>query len=428
MIKLSKSTSGRMTVAGLLATTMLATPFAVSAAKRFADALMIETDIRKGAFADNPVRVEQTVAAVDFSTVIKAVRPAVVSIIVEKSAMPVAAEGMRHWPEFGKDHPFRQFFKPFGRDGWPRSPDARKGQGSGFFISADGYIVTNNHVIDGADKITVKQSDGTELTAELIGADAKTDLALLRVDGTGFAYVAFGDSDKTEIGQWVVTVGAPFGLGGSATAGIVSARGRDIGAGPYDDFLQIDAPINRGNSGGPAFNLAGEVIGVNTAIVSPSGGNVGIGFAIPANIAADVIADLKDDGTVERGWLGVSIQPLTKSLATALDRTERDGAMVSAVFKGAPAQIAGLAAGDLIIAIDDQAIKSVRGLTRAVAAAGPDKTVTLRLVREGAETAFPLWGCRDRENRLAGQDACRAGSQDAGSRNWSEARPINFRP
>ncbi len=369
MIKLSQSTSGRMIVAGLLATTMLAAPFAVIAAKRAADA---------------PVRVEQTAVSVDFSTVIKAVRAAVVGIIVEKSATPVSAEGLRRRPEFGEGHPYRYFFEPFGRDHRPRFPDIRKGQGSGFFISADGYIVTNNHVVDGADMITVKQSDGTELSAELVGTDAKTDLALLKVEGTGFAHVAFGDSDKAEVGQWVVTVGAPFGLGGSATAGIVSARGRDIGAGPYDDFLQIDAPINSGNSGGPVFNLAGEVIGVNAAIVSPNGGNVGIGLAIPANMAADVIADLKDDGTVERGWLGVSIQPLTENLAAALGRTDRNGALISTVIEDAPANKAGLAAGDLIVAINGQAIKTVRELTRAVAAAGPAKKVTLGLVREGA--------------------------------------------
>jgi len=370
MIKQAQSTSGRIIVAGLLASTMLAAPFAVAAAKRA---------------ADTPVRVEQAAVPADFSTVIKAVRPAVVSILVEKTALPVSAEAMPRMPEFGNDHPFRHFFKPFGHNGQPRVPDQRKGQGSGFFISGDGYIVTNNHVIDGADKITVKQSDGTTLTATLLGSDAKTDLALLKVEGTGFAHVAFGDSDQAEVGQWVVTVGTPFGLGGSATAGIVSARGRDIGAGPYDDFLQIDAPINSGNSGGPAFNLAGEVIGVNTAIVSPSGGNVGIGFAIPANIAADVIADLKDDGTVERGWLGVSIQPLSKSLAQALDRTDRDGALVSAVVKDAPADKAGLAAGDLITAIDGKAVKTLRDLTRAVADAGPAEQVTLKLVRDGAE-------------------------------------------
>lgn len=370
MTKLTQRNSGRMIVAGLLATTFLAAPFAVVAAKGAVNA---------------PVRVEQTQAAVDFSTVIKAVRPSVVSIIAETSAMPVSAEGPGRRPEFRGAHPFRHFFNPFGRDRSHGMPGIRKGQGSGFFISSDGYIVTNNHVIDGAKIITVTQSDGTELSAELVGSDPKTDLALLKVDGAGFAHVAFGDSDKMEVGQWVVAIGAPFGLGNSASTGILSARGRDIGAGPYDDFLQIDAPINRGNSGGPVFNLSGEVIGVNTAILSPSGGNVGIGFAIPAKIAADVIADLKDDGTVERGWLGVGIQPLTKNLAKALDRTDRDGALVSTVFTDTPAQQAGLAAGDLIIAIDGKAVKSVRDLTRAVAAAGPNKTVTFNLVRSGIE-------------------------------------------
>jgi serine protease Do len=370
MTKPTQRNATRMIAAGLLATTFLAAPFAVIAAKRAADA---------------PVRVEQTQPAVDFSTLIKAVRPSVVRVIVEKSAMPVAADGQRRRPDSGRAHPFQHFFNPFGQDGSPGTPGWRKGQGSGFFISSDGYIVTNDHVIDGAEKITVKQSDGTEFPAELVGRDAKTDLALLKVEGNGFAYVAFGDSDKIEVGQWVVTVGAPFGLGSSANAGIVSARGRDIGAGPYDDFLQIDAPINSGNSGGPAFNLSGEVIGVNTAILSPSGGNVGIGFAIPAKLAADVIADLKDDGSVERGWLGVSIQPLTENLAKALNRSDRDGALVSNVFKDTPAQRAGLAAGDLIIAINGQAVESARDLSRAVAAAGPNKSVTFKLFRGGAE-------------------------------------------
>ena len=370
MTKPTRRNSKRMIVAGLLATTMLAAPFAVVAAKQAANA---------------PIRVEQTQAMMGFSAVIKAVRPSVVSIIVEKSAMPISAGELRGQPRFDREHPFQHFFNPFGHNNSPHMPGLLKRQGSGFFVSPDGYIVTNNHVVDGADKITVKRSHGTELSAKLVGADKKTDLALLKVKGTGFAYVAFGDSDKIEVGQWVVTVGAPFGLGGSANAGIVSARGRDIGAGPYDDYLQIDAPINSGNSGGPAFNLAGEVIGVNTAIISPSGGNVGIGFAIPANIAADVIADLKDDGTVKRGWLGVSIQPLTKNLARVLDRMDREGALVSSVFANSPAQKAGLAAGDLIIAIDGHPIKTVRGLTRAVAAAGPDKKVTFKLVRGGAE-------------------------------------------
>ena len=197
-----------------------------------------------------------------------------------------------------------------------------EGQGSGFLIDASGYIVTNNHVAGGADDITVTLQDGRTFDAKLVGSDPKTDLALIKVEASGLPYVAFGDSDKARVGDWVVAIGNPFGLGGSATAGIVSARGRDIRSGPYDDYLQLDAPINFGNSGGPVFNTAGEVVGVNTAIFSPNGGNIGIGFAIPANQAKDIVADLKENGSVERGWLGVQIQDLDEELreVAALER------------------------------------------------------------------------------------------------------------
>ncbi len=370
MTKLKQPTGKRLIVAGLLATTILGAPFAVVAAKTVFDA---------------PIRVQRPAAMADFSSVIKAVRPSVVSIFVEKSATPISGQGMPQWPEFDENSPFRQFFDHFGQGNQQGSPSKQKGLGSGFFVSADGYIVTNNHVAGEADKITVKLSDGAEIPAKLIGADPKTDLALLKVEGKDFPYVAFGDSDQTEIGQWVVTLGSPFGLGGTANVGIISARGRDIGSGPYDDFLQIDAQINKGNSGGPAFNLSGEVIGVNSAIYSPNGGNVGIGFAIPANIAADVIADLKDDGVVERGWLGVNIQSLTEDLATALGRKDHEGALVAAVMENTPAEKAGLMAGDLIVAIDGKKIKSIRDLTREIAVAGPEKKVIFGLIRDGVE-------------------------------------------
>ena len=219
----------------------------------------------------------------------------------------------------------------------------------------------------------------------MVGADPKTDLALLKVAGDDFTFVRFADDGTTEIGQWVVTLGAPFGLGGSATAGIVSADGRDIGTGPYDDYIQIDAPINRGNSGGLAFNLEGRVIGVNTAILSPYGGNAGIGFAIPAKIAAAVIDDLRDDGKIERGWLGVRIQPLTKDLAKALGIDEAKGALVSSVSDDAPADQAEIEAGDLIVAVDGKEIATVRDLARTIAAVGPEQSVELTLLRNGAQ-------------------------------------------
>ncbi len=370
MTTYKKFSKKQIIVASLLATTMLAAPFAAATAKSISDA---------------PVRVERAAAMVDFSSVIKAVRPAVVSIFVEKSATSGSDMDGPQIPEFGKDSPFGQFFDRFKGNRMPGPSAKQKGLGSGFLVSADGYVVTNDHVVGEADKITVKLSDGKELPAKLVGTDPKTDLALLKVEGSDFVYVAFGDSDQTEIGQWVVTVGSPFGLGGTANAGIISARGRDIGSGPYDDFLQIDAQINKGNSGGPAFNLAGEVIGVNSAIYSPSGGNVGIGFAIPANLAASVIEDLKDDGVVERGWLGVNIQPMTEDLASALGRKDHDGALVAAVMENTPAQKAGLKAGDLIVNINGKKIKSIRDLTREVAAAGPDKKVSFKVIRDGAE-------------------------------------------
>ena len=202
-------------------------------------------------------------------------------------------------------------------------------------IDASGYIVTNNHVAGGADEITVTLQDGRKFDAKLVGNDAKTDLALIKVEANGLPYVAFGDSDKSRVGDWVVAIGNPFGLGGTATAGIISARGRDISSGPYDDYLQLDAPINFGNSGGPVFNVAGEVVGVNTAIFSPNGGNIGIGFAIPANQAKDIVADLKDNGSVERGWLGVQIQDLDVELVQSLRFSGDDGALVSDVVAAA---------------------------------------------------------------------------------------------
>jgi len=275
-----------------------------------------------------------------FADIVERVSPAVVSIRVKSESGPELSsfQGM---PE---GSPFERFFKQFedqfgGQQQMPRgrgAPGGGKaphqfsmGQGSGFIISSDGYVVTNNHVVDHAEEVTVVMNDGKTYTAKVIGTDEKTDLALVKIEGEeSFPFVAFTDGD-VRVGDWVVAVGNPFGLGGSVTAGIVSARGREIGAGPYDDFLQIDAPINKGNSGGPTFNLDGKVVGVNTAIYSPSGGSVGIGFAIPASIASQVIEDLKDDGTVTRGWLGVQIQPITPDIADSLGLEGIKGALVA---------------------------------------------------------------------------------------------------
>jgi serine protease Do len=255
---------------------------------------------------------------------------------------------------------------PFGgpRGSGPDMPMAAAG--SGFIVDRDGLIVTNNHVVDGADEIKVTLYDQREFEAKLVGQDQDTDLALLKIEAQDLPVVKFGNSDQVRVGDPVIAVGNPFGLGGTVTAGIVSAKDRVIGAGRYDDFLQIDAPINRGNSGGPTFDLEGEVIGLNTAIHSPSGGNVGIGFAIPSNIVADIVEDLRDDGMVERGWLGVHIQTIDEDLASSLGLDEAKGALVAQVTPDSPAAKAGLEQGDVILEYAGQPIDELRALTRAV--------------------------------------------------------------
>lgn len=263
--------------------------------------------------------------------------------------------------------------------------------GTGFIISAVGDIVTNNHVVEGADKVTVKLSDGTTLEAKVIGTDAATDLALIRVDaGRPLPVVAWGDSRALRVGQDVVAIGNPFGLGNSVTAGIVSALGRDINAGPFDNYIQTDAAINRGNSGGPLFDAAGMVVGINTAIVSPTGGSVGIGFAVPSETAQTVIADLADDGRVARGWLGVAIQPVTEDIAAAIGLSAATGVMIGDVTADAPAAKAGIRRGDVVTAVDGTTVESPRDLTRAVAGARPGTEVTIDLLRAGIPTALAV--------------------------------------
>jgi serine protease Do len=257
--------------------------------------------------------------------------------------------------------------------------------GSGFIVDPAGYVVTNNHVIAKATDIKVKLNDGSEHSAKLIGRDEKTDLALLKIDngGKNLPYVSWGDSDKAREGDWILAVGNPFGLGGTVTAGIISARGRDLSSGPYDDYMQIDAPINRGNSGGPSFNMDGQVIGVNTAIFSPTGGSVGIGFAVPSNMAKNVIEELKNQGRVERGWLGVQIQAVTPEVASALGLKEARGALVAGLTDNSPAGKAGVKQGDVILAFNGAKIGELRDLTRAVAVTRKDSKAQVEVWRQG---------------------------------------------
>jgi serine protease Do len=315
---------------------------------------------------------------------------------------------------------FKQFGDQFGRQGQGRqgqqgqrgqSPQGHQvitGEGSGFFISADGFAVTNNHVVDHAKTVTVTTDDGKIHTATVVGTDPRSDLALIKVEGGGFPYVKFADQ-APRIGEWAVAVGNPFGLGGTVTAGIVSATGRDIGRGA-DDYIQIDAPINRGNSGGPTFDTQGNVMGVNTAIFSPSGGSVGIGFDIPAATAKSVIAQLKDKGHVTRGWLGVQIQPVTSEVADALGLKQAAGALVTEPQSGSPAAKAGVKAGDVIVSIDGTSIKDSRELAQKIGTMSPGASVRLGVIRDGNQQAINVT-----LSQMQNQQQAQAGSEQQDS-------------
>ena len=322
-----------------------------------------------------------------FAKLVKAVQPAVVNIATATQLEAAAVPEFR----FPEGSPFERYFRDFfdhGLQGQPEmgpAPEVRA-LGSGFIIDAEGHVVTNNHVIDNAEEITVTVNGGDQYPAKLIGRDPKTDLAVLKIDGDKpFPYVQFGDSDAAQVGDWVIAVGNPFGLGGSVSAGIISARGRDIQSGPFDDYLQIDAPINRGNSGGPLFDRDGKVIGINTAIFSPSGGNVGIGFAIPSTMAKTIVEQLKESGRVERGFLGVHIQEVTKDIAQSLDLDEAKGALVASVEPNGPADQAGLKTGDLILGFNGQKVDHLKDLPRYVAAAKAGDKYKVRILRDGQE-------------------------------------------
>ncbi|MAB11656.1 Do family serine endopeptidase [Hyphomonas sp.] len=318
-----------------------------------------------------------------FRDLSKRLMPAVVNISTSKT---VAPSGM---PTFPEGSPMERFNDFFGRD---EDGFRREGSlGSGFVISADGYVVTNNHVIEGADEIEVNFANGRVLEAELIGRDQDTDLAVLKVkSSTPLPFVSFADSDSAEVGDWVIAIGNPFGFGGSVSAGIISARNRDLNAGRSDDFIQTDAAINRGNSGGPLFNLGGEVVGVNTAIISPTGGSVGIGFSVPSNLVNKITSELIKSGRIRRSWMGVNVQDADENLVRAYKASAKGGVIVTRITDDGPADKAMLEVGDLILSFDNQPVASVRELTRVIADTPIGKDVPVRLVRDGRARTFTV--------------------------------------
>ncbi|HTV37546.1 MAG TPA: Do family serine endopeptidase [Xanthobacteraceae bacterium] len=350
------------------------------------------SDVGFGAPAAQAAETSSLPHPVGFAEIVAKVKPAVISVRVTIPGSAVQDSMSENEPDQDQDIPFapgsplQKFFQQFGDQFGQDQPQAHQtiiGEGSGFFISADGYAVTNNHVVDHAKSVQVTTADGTIYKAKVVGTDPKTDLALIKVDGKNdFPFVKFADQEP-QVGDWVVAVGNPFGLGGTVTAGIVSAESRDIGGSPYDDYIQIDAPINKGNSGGPAFNVNGNVIGINTAIYSPSGGSVGIGFDIPAATAKRVVAELKEHGKVTRAWLGVKIQPVTAAIADSLGLKKAEGAIVDSAQAGSPAAKAGLQVGDVISAVNGTQVKDARDLARTIAMLPPDSAVKLDVLRQG---------------------------------------------
>jgi serine protease Do len=360
------------------------------------------------ALMSSAIAAEPVARPAGFADIVARVKPAVISVLVrmDDSKQVSSLEQNDEASPFSQNSPLDRFLRRFGFRDMPNGMQPRRNmaaQGSGFFISADGYAVTNNHVVNNAKSVQVVTDDGRTLTAKVVGVDPRTDLAVIKVEGHDFTFVRFSDRDP-RIGDWVIAVGNPFGLGGTVTAGVVSARGRDIGSGPYDDFIQIDAPINKGNSGGPAFNVDGDVIGVNTAIYSPSGGSVGIGFDIPADTAKAVIEQLKDHGHVTRGWLGVRIQAVTPGIADSVGMKKAEGAIVDDPEAGSPAAKAGIVAGDIITAVDGNDVKNSRDLARRIASIAPGTSVTLAMLHNGESKTVSLTIGKLSEQREANAD------------------------
>jgi serine protease Do len=404
---LCNATSRSKLKAGLLASVAAAALFAATVHSIRADAPELKSATALAAAA------QTTGQSAGFADLVASVKPAVVSVRVKADMTPqlMSSDGER---QLFEGTPFEKFFREFGGKGLPWSKrsgqhELVQGQGSGFFVTADGYIVTNHHVVDKAVKVEVVTDTGAVLDAKVIGTDPKTDLALLKVDARQqFPFVELARS-MPRVGEWVVAMGNPFGLGGTVTAGIVSAHGRNIGAGPYDDFLQIDAPVNKGNSGGPSFNTKGEVVGVNTAIFSPSGGSVGIAFAIPAGTVRAVVEQLKDNGQVERGWLGVQIQALNAEVADSLGLDSAAGALVTEVQPGSPAAQAGVKSGDVITRVGGTHVQDGRDLARKVAGIAPNKSVDLTLVRDAKQQKVSV-----KLGRLKDQKAGKAAARKDG--------------
>jgi serine protease Do len=398
------------TLAAVIASLMLA-----GGALGFANSSIAETK----APAENLSAAAEPSMPAGFSKIIERVGPAVVSIVVREKVEKTAAgdrdrmevpEGMQDFLDrfFGEGWQKRFNDQQGGQQGgqhrWRPVPQRpQMGAGSGFIVDPEGYVVTNNHVVQDATKIKVVLSDSQEYDGKLIGRDPLTDLALVKIEaGKPLPYVTFAKDGSAKVGDWVVTIGNPFGLGNTVTAGIVSAHHRQIGQGPYDDFIQIDAPINKGNSGGPAFNTQGEVIGVNTAIFSPSGGSVGIGFAIPASSARTIVAKLKESGRVERGWLGVEIQPVTTGIADGLGLAQAKGAIVASVIPGGPAEKSGLESGDVILTVNGTEVTQQRTLPALVASVKPGDKATFVVLRNGKEKTIAVnLGTRNEPQQVA---------------------------
>jgi serine protease Do len=358
----------KIVIALLMAGALVGLGYGVSTAVRHSEAAPLST---------TSSAVETPMIPVNFSDVAEKVRAGVVNVQVTKTVKNLDF-GPRDF--FGGQNPFGDFFGPFSQGNPPRGFQ-QQGVGSGFVISRDGYILTNNHVVDGADQIKVKLADGKEFNGKVIGRDPKTDLAVIKIEGAAdLQALPLGNSDDLKVGSWVVAVGSPFGLEQTVTAGIVSAKGRVIGSGPYDNFIQTDASINPGNSGGPLVNLKGEVVGINTAIIASG---QGIGFAIPVNMAKEIVPQLEEKGHVTRGWLGVGIQEVTPALAKSFDLKEKKGALVSQVYKDSPAEKAGIEQGDIIVQYDGKVVADSKDLPRMVASTPVGKSVTVKLLRNG---------------------------------------------